>query len=98
MDKIEVLIVLDVSELKDKEKFERYVKREGFKIVEGEEYVYAGESTTSAFSTMAYILDVFKTGLQKVEFLDANLTFLLNETPFPTYYYDKDTKCFEEVK
>ena len=41
------------------------------------------------------ILEVFKKGLQKTNFKSANLVFLLNETPYPPYYYDNTTKEFE---
>ena len=95
MDAIEVIVLLDVGGLEDKEKFEKHVKREGFKTVEGEDFVYTAQSSTTTFSTKAYILEVFKKGLQKNSFNDANLIFLLNETPYPTYYYDKTTNDFE---
>lgn len=98
MNGIEVLILLDVVELEDKERFEKYLKKEGFKNVEGEEFVYTGHSTTTTFSTKAYILEVFKKGLQKTNFKSANLIFLLNETPYPAYYYDKNTNEFELVE
>ena len=62
MDGIEVLVLLDVGGLEDKEKFEKHVKKEGFKPVEGEDFVYTATSTTTTFSTKAYILEVFKTG------------------------------------
>lgn len=95
---LDVLVLLDVSGLEDKEKFEKHVKKEGFEVVEEENFVYTGKSTTTTFSTKAYILEVFKKGLQKTSFNDANLIFLLNETPYPAYYYDKETNDFEEVK
>ncbi|MFX4276462.1 hypothetical protein ACOL3G_01090 [Aliarcobacter butzleri] len=98
MNGIEVLILLDVVKLEDKEKFEKHLKKEGFKNVEGEEFVYTGHSTTTTFSTKAYILEVFKKGLQKTNFKSANLIFLLNETPYPAYYYDKNTNEFELVE
>ncbi|KLE08648.1 hypothetical protein [Aliarcobacter butzleri] len=98
MNGIEVLILLDVVELEDKEKFGKHLKKEGFKNVEGEEFVYTGHSTTTTFSTKAYILEVFKKGLQKTNFKSANLIFLLNETPYPAYYYDKNTNEFELVE
>ena len=68
MDGIEVLVLLDVGGLEDKEKFEKHVKKEGFNPVEGEDFVYTGHSTTTTFSTKAYILEVFKKGLQKNKF------------------------------
>lgn len=98
MEELDVLVLLDVAGLEDKEKFEKHVKREGFSPVEGENFVYTAKSTTTTFSTKAYILEVFKKGLQKNSFTDANLIFLLNETPYPAYYYDKQTNDFKEAK
>jgi hypothetical protein len=95
---IEVLVLLDVGGLEDKEKFDKHVKKEGFKAVDGEDFVYTANSTTTTFSTKAYILEVFKKGLLKNNFSDANLIFLLNETPYPTYYFDKNTNDFELVQ
>jgi hypothetical protein len=95
MDKIEIIVLLDVGGLEDKEKLEKHLKKEGFKLVEGEDFVYTADSSTTTFSTKAYILEVFKKGLQKNKFNDANLIFLLNETTYPTYFYDKTTNDFE---
>ena len=95
---IEVLVILEVSGLKDKEVFEKHIVKEGFEIVEGEEFVYTAKSSTTTFSTKAYILEIFKKGLQKTEFDFCNMVFLLNETPYPPYTYDKMTNDFEEVK
>lgn len=96
MDQIEVLVLLDISGLEDKEKFEKHVVKEGFAILEEESFVYTAKSSTTTFSTKAYILEVFKKALHKQEFKgDANLIFLLNETPYPAYYFDKSTNDFE---
>ena len=95
MEKLDVLVLLDVAGLEDKEKFEKHLKKEGFNIVPDEPFVYTAQSSTTTFSTKAYILEVFKKGLQKNTFLDANLIFLLNETPYPAYYFDKETNDFE---
>jgi hypothetical protein len=95
---IEVLVIVDVTRLKDKEIFEKHVIKEGFVKVPNEEFVYTGKSTTTTFSTKAYILEVFKKGLQKTEFESCNMIFLLNETPYPPYVYDKTTNDFEEAK
>lgn len=98
-EQIELLVLLDIVGLEDKERYEKHLKKEGFKIVEGEDFVYTAKSSTSLFSTKAYILEVFKKGLHNQEFQgDANLIFLLNETPYPAYYYDKNTREFELVK
>lgn len=96
MEQIELLVLLDIVGLENQEKFEKHVKKEGFKTVEGESFVYTAKSSTTLFATKAYILEVFKVGLNKCEFKgEANLVFLLNETPYPAYYFDKETKAFE---
>lgn len=97
-DEIEVLVLLDVGGLQDEEKFEKFVKRKSFKAVEGEKHVYTSTSTTTLVTTKAFILEIFKEGLQKAGFEDANIVFLLNEKPYPPYYYDKETGFFEEIK
>jgi hypothetical protein len=95
-----LIVLLDVVGLEDRDKFEKHVKKEGFIKVENEDFVYTGNSTTTTFATKAYILEVFKKGLQKSGFETASLVFLLNETPYPPYIYDKNTNDFElsEVK
>lgn len=96
MDQLEVLVLLDISGLEDKEKFEKHVVKEGFVVVKEENFVYTAKSSTTTFSTKAYILEVFKKGLHKQDFNgDANLIFLLNETPYPAYHFDKSTNDFE---
>lgn len=98
-EQIELLVLLEVDGLEDKERFEKHVKKEGFIAVENENFVYTGKSTTSLFATKAYILEVFKVGLQKQDFKGkANLIFLLNEMPYPAYYFDLNTNEFELVK
>lgn len=98
-EQIELLVLLDIDGLEHKEKFEKHLKKEGFKTVENEEFVYTAKSSTTLFSTKAYILEVFKVGLKKQDFKgEANMVFLLNETPYPAYYFDKNTNEFELVK
>lgn len=95
---MEVLVLLEVEGLtQGKEKLEKHVKKEGFEIVENENFVYTGYSSTTTFSTKAYILEVFKKGLQKTDFTACNMIFLLDEQPYPPYYYDNETKEFELV-
>ncbi|QKF73957.1 hypothetical protein AFAEC_1805 [Aliarcobacter faecis] len=92
---IDVLVLLEVDGLQDREKFEKHIKKEGFIKVENEDFVYTGNSTTTTMATKAYILEVFKKGLQKSGFQDASIVFLLNETPYPPYIWDKNTNDFE---
>lgn len=94
---MEVLVLLDIENLGDQEKMEKHVIKEGFEVVEGEQFVYSGQSSTTMFSTKAYILEVFKKGLQKTTFDSCKMIFLLDETPYPAYVYDFETKEFELV-
>ena len=98
MENIEVLVLLDVSGLEDEEKLNKFLKRKSFKAVEGEKNVYTTTSTTTLITTKTFILQIFREGLEKAGFNDANLIFLLNETPYPAYYYDKTTNDFELTK
>ena len=97
-EQIDILVLLDVGGLQDEEKLEKFLKRKSFKAVEGEKHVYTSFSTTTLVTTKAFILEIFKEGLQKAGFEDANLVFLLNETPYSPHYYDKETGFFEEIK
>lgn len=97
-EQIELLVLLEITGLEDRPRFEKHVKREGFVAVENENFVYTGKSTTTLFSTKAFILEVFREALNKQDFKgSANLVFLLNEMPYPAYYYDQNTKEFELV-
>ncbi len=95
---LEVLVILDITSLQNQEIFEKHIKKEGFIIEENENFVYTAKSSTSTFSTKAYILEVFRKALQKITFEEASMVFLLNETAYPAYYYDKDTRDFEFIK
>lgn len=92
---IEVLVLLEIQNLENKEVFEKHLNKEGFLTVPDEDFVYTGESSTTTFATKAYILEVFKKALQKTNFGKCKMVFLLNETPYPAYIYDKNTNDFE---
>lgn len=92
---IEVLVILDITNLKDKQNFEKHVQKEGFLVVENENFVYTGKSTTTLFATKAYILEVFAKALTLQNFDgEANLIFLLNDKAHPTYTFSKPTNEF----
>ncbi len=95
MDAIDVLVLLEIEGLQDVEGFEKLVKRKSFKAVEGEKHVYTSISTTTLITTKTFILQIFKEALEKAGFESAKLVFLLNETPYTPYIYDKTTKDFE---
>jgi len=92
---IEVLLLLEVINQDNKEVFDKHLKKEGFISVPNEPYVYTGESSTTTFATKAYILQVIEKGLLKTNFDSCDLVFLLNETPYPAYSFDKNINEFE---
>ena len=91
---MDILIILDIIDLEDKNTFEKHLVKEGFEIIKNETFVYTATSTTSSFASKAYILEVFKIALQKTKFQSANMVFLLNEMPYPPYIYNKKTNEF----
>ncbi|MFA6789604.1 MAG: hypothetical protein WCR15_07960 [Arcobacteraceae bacterium] len=95
---MDVLLIIDIQGLHDKTVFEKHLKKEGFIPVEAEEFVYTATSTTTTFSTKAYILEVVKVGLSKTSFEACKLIFQLGEFPFQAYKFDKNTHDFEEAK
>ena len=92
---MELLLIIDVKGLENKEIFNKHLKKEGFSSVEGEEFVYTATSTTTTFSTKAYILEVVKVGLSKTSFESCKLIFQLDELPFQGFVFDKTTNDFE---
>lgn len=98
VEEIDVLVLLDVGGLQDEEKLKKFLKRKSFVEVEGEKHVFTSKSTTTMITTKAFILEMFKEGLEKAGFENANLVFLLNETPYPPHYYDNKTGHFEILK
>ena len=92
---IDLLVVMDVKNLRNKDLFEKHLQQEGFELVPNEKYTYQAKSTTTTFATKAYILNAFAQGLQKTTFDRCQIAFLLNETMYPTYIYDKKTHSFE---
>ncbi|WP_419770487.1 MAG: hypothetical protein ACNI3C_01480 [Candidatus Marinarcus sp.] len=92
---MDVLLVIEAVGLENKEIFNKHLVKEGFIAVEGEELVYTGNSTSTTFSTKAYILEVVKVGLSKTSFKSCKLIFQLDELPFQAFKFDKTTNDFE---
>ncbi len=94
---MELLLIIDTENLKDKEIFEKHLKKEGFNPVENEQFVYTATSTTTTYATKAYILEVVKVALGKTQFDSCKLIFQLDELPFQAYKFDKAQNSFEEA-
>jgi hypothetical protein len=92
------MLIVEVEELKDKIKFEKYLKEEGFSPIENEEFAYEGETTTHMFSTRAYILEVVTTGLNKTSFHTCKIIFQVGENPMEAYTFNSKDGSFQGTK
>lgn len=95
---LQVVLAVRVEKLEDKTVFEKHLKKEGFTPIEGEEFFYTGESSTTVFQTKAYILEVVSKGLQKTSFAFCSIMFQIGNNDFETYKYDESQNFFVEVK
>ncbi len=93
-----VVLVFDIAGLKDKEIFDKYLKKEGFLQVKDEFFAYEGEAHTHLFNTKAYILEIASTGLKKSGFDSCSIMFQIGINPMETYYYSKEKNDFIEVE
>lgn len=91
---MKVLLVVDIVGLRDKDIFNKHLKKEGFKQITGEDFAYEGEAHTHIFNTRAYILEVISKALEKSDFSDCKIIFQIGENPMETYVYNKNKKDF----
>lgn len=92
-----VVLVTQIEALKDKDIFERHLKKEGFTPVINEPFTYEGNTTTHLFSTRAFILEVVEKGLKKSGFLTCKIIFQVGENPMEAYVFDTLQDSFKEV-
>ena len=95
----EVLVVVEVENLKDKVAFDKYLKKEGLVEIEGEEFAYKGVSSTPLFHTRAFLEDTFKKALKKAlkkgkNFDNFKMIVQLGENPLEVYKYNKEKESF----
>ncbi len=86
---MQVILVVDVEDLKDRDTFEKHLKKEGFKAIPDESFVYEGDTTTHLFSTRAFILEVVAKGLHKSGFSACRIMFQVGNNPMEAYNFDK---------
>jgi hypothetical protein len=94
---LKVILIVDVIGLKDKEVFNKHLKREGFLPVEGEEFAYEGDTTTHLNATRAYILDVVSKGLKKSGFEECKIIFQVGKNPMEAFKFNKKEDGFSGV-
>ena len=96
MQEYDVLVVVDVVGLEDKVSFDKHLRREGLKEVEGEEFAYIGKSSTPIPNTLAFVQDALKKALKKGKsFQECKMGVWLGENPPVGFVYDKEKDEFK---
>ncbi|ACZ12374.1 conserved hypothetical protein [Sulfurospirillum deleyianum DSM 6946] len=93
-----VVLIVEVEGLKNREVFEKHLKKEGFTPITGEEFAYEGDTSTHLFSTRAFVLEVTEKGLKKSGFDACKIMFQVGENPMEAYVYNLEKESYEEVK
>lgn len=94
---MKVILIVDVVGLKDKDAFEKHLKKEGFSSVEGEELAYEGDTTTHLNATRTYILDVVRNALKKSGFEECKIIFQVGQNPMEAFKFNKKEDGFSGV-
>lgn len=95
---MQVILIVEVLGLKNKAVFEKDLEKEGFTPIEREDFAYTGDTTTSLFSTRAYILQVVEKALKKSGFSSCKIIFQVGENPLEAFTFDLKNDTFSESK
>lgn len=95
---MEVLLIVNVEGLEDREVFEKHLKKEGFDTIEDEPFAYHGETTTSLMHTETFILHVVKEGLEKAGFFTCKAIFQVGENEMKAFMIDKQSNEFVQLQ
>ncbi len=94
----DVLVVVEVENLEDKTSFDKHLRREGLKEIEGEEFAYIGKASTPLLNTMAFVQDAVKKALKKgKDFNECKMAMWLGESGPKSFVYNKTEEEFKEV-
>jgi len=85
----EVILVVNMPDLGDKEVFEKHLKREGFRPIENEPFSYLGETDTPKVNTVLYIFSAIERAMQKSGTSSGSIIFQIGQYPMEAYRYDK---------
>ncbi|MBE0492058.1 MAG: hypothetical protein IBX44_07385 [Sulfurospirillum sp.] len=82
---MEVVLIVDIENLGDKQVFEKHLFEEGFVSVANEPFAYHGTTSTSLLSTETFILQVLKEALELAGFSTCKAIFQVGENGLKTY-------------
>ncbi len=95
----EVLVAVEIKNLKNKSLFDKHLKKEGLKEIEGEEFVYQGYASTSIFNTKAFVQDAIKKALKKGEnFQECKMILWLGDNPPESFKFDISNNEFIKAR
>ncbi|PID48227.1 MAG: hypothetical protein CR967_00965 [Proteobacteria bacterium] len=95
MNEYEVLLVVDG--VNEKIPFEKYLKKEGFLAIEGEDFAYQGRAHLPLMNTRAYIFDVLKKALKLSHEKTCKFICKLGENPLESYEFVEKDKDFRQI-
>jgi len=95
---MEVIVAIDLDELKNEEAFVAHLEKEGLeRVEEEEEFVFSGISSTPVMQTRAFIMEVVGKALEKSPAKFCNMVCMIGDNPMESYRFDEVNKSFVEV-
>jgi len=91
---LDVLVVLDIEGVEDRDAMEKHLRREGLHAIDGENFAYLGSTTTEKINTLLYVLDGVKKAIKKGGFSRCTMMVSIGDYPMESYRYDRDKEDF----
>ncbi len=90
----DVVVVLDIVDLRDRTAMEKHLRREGLRPIDGEPFAYLGHTTTHTVNTLLYIHDAVKKAIRKGGFSSCGMMVGIGEGPLRSYRFDPVSDAF----
>lgn len=83
----DVILVIDAFDATHKEKFDKHLKKEGFDVVDTDEFAYTAKAHLPLMNTRAFIFDVLKKAFEKICIEKSHFIFQLGDNGFERYEF-----------
>jgi hypothetical protein len=93
----EVVLVISIEGLLDREAFEKQLKRGGFSPIPDEPFSYIAETTTHKINTILHIHSTLKRAITQGGFTSCRVILQIGEYPMEGYRYDTQSEAFVGV-
>jgi hypothetical protein len=94
---VEVVLVIDIEGLLQREAFEKQLKRGGFSPIPDEPFSYISETTTHKINTILHIHSTLKRAITQGGFTSCRVILQIGEYPMEGYRYDTEREAFVGV-